>query len=184
MFISPVGWLLFFFLNCNLLLNSSCNFWAVRLLSPGKYCYKWHSPSASIIAFCALTWFFFFFFCRREFVLWLIKNVGHASVKVCPMFALHLNSLTSACSSIIHSHGFDSGRQVWVCASISLSVCECVCALIKRDGSAREGQSVCGDMDRQWQSRLWGSMDSLHTNEVVLDLRNIEKELSYQQKHS
>lgn len=51
---------------------------------------------------------------------------GHATVEVSPVFAWHSRSLTSVCSSIIHSHGSDSGRQVCVRACVFVFRLECV----------------------------------------------------------
>lgn len=48
----------------------------------------------------------------------LLKMFGHATVEVSPVFARHSHSLTSVCSSIIHSHGSDWGRQVCVCVFV------------------------------------------------------------------
>lgn len=109
---SPAGWVCLSELpNFHLL--------AAVTFSPSGFCHP-----ANIVTSGSLLWYhsilcFGLVIGRHEFVLWLIKNVEHAQVKVSPLLPLYLNSLTSARSSIIHSYRSDSGRQACVCVFVS-----------------------------------------------------------------
>lgn len=59
------------------------------------------------------------------------------------MFPLHLNSLTSAWSSIIHSYRSDSGRQVCVVRVVCVRVCPYVCMFRSDRMRVQEEGAAC-----------------------------------------